>query len=423
MNIVVYDSWQRLVTALERMGVDSADDDDVRRQKRLLVAIASLIISAAILWGGIYLGFDEPLAASIPLTYTAVSLLSIIVFGLTRRYYFFRFSQLFLILLLPFLLMLTLGGFVNGSAVVLWSLLCPLGALLFAGRRQSVVWFLAFLGLVAISGALEPFAPADNNLPSAVVIAFFAMNFAAVSTVTFVLLRYFLGLLELEQEKSERLLLNVLPREIAAILKENNRTIANQYEAVSVLFADVVGSTALAVRLPPRKLVDVLNDAFSYFDSLVDKYGVERIRTIGDNYIVASGEPHPRHDQAQALANMALEMNEYVPTHDVLGDMPLLFRIRMNVGPVVAGVTGHRKFHYDIWGDAVNTASHMESHGLPGKIQMTRATYELIKEEFVCQPRALVEIKGKGQMETWFLKGIRNPGVLGSGDRMKKRSA
>ena len=265
---------------------------------------------------------------------------------------------------------------------------------------------------MGISGALEPFARADNNLPSAVVIAFFAMNFAAVSTVILVLLRYFLGLLELEQEKSERLLLNVLPREIAAILKEDNQTIADQYEAVSVLFADVVGSTALAVRLPPRTLVDVLNDAFSYFDSLVDKYGIEKIRTIGDNYMVASGVPHPRHDHAQALANLALEMNEYVATHDVLGDMPLRFRIGMNVGPLVAGVIGHKKFHYDIWGDAVNTASHMESHGVPGKIQITRATYELIKKEFVCQPRGLVEIKGKGQMETWFLEGIRNPGVL-----------
>ena len=419
---MVHDSWQRLVAALERIGVDPADDDDMRRQKRLLVAIASLIIPAAILWGGIYLGFDEPLAAAMPLTYVAVSLLSIIVFGLTRRYYFFRFSQLFSILLLPFLLMLALGGFVSGSAVVLWSLLCPLGALLFAGRRQSVVWFLAFLGLVGISGALEPFAPADNNLPSAVVVAFFAMNFAAVSTVILVLLWYFLKLLEHEQQKSERLLLNVLPREIAAILKENNQTVAEQYEAVSVLFADVVGSTALAVRLPPRTLVDVLNDAFSYFDSLVDKYGVEKIRTIGDNYMVASGVPHPRHDHAQALAKVALEMNEYVSTQDDPGDTPLQFRIGMNGGPLVAGVIGYKKFHYDIWGDAVNTASHMESHGVPGKIQMTRATYELIKDEFVCQPRGLVEVKGKGQMETWFLEGIRTPGVQSSGDRTKERS-
>ena len=404
---MVRDSWQRLIIALERIGADPADDDDVCRQKKLLVAIASLIIPAATLWGGIYLGFDEPLAASIPLTYMAVSLLSIIVFGLTRRYGFFRFSQLFLILMLPFLLMLTLGGFVNGSAVVLWSLICPLGALLFAGRRQAVAWFLAFLGVVAISGALEPLAPADNNLPSAVVIAFFAMNFAAVSAVTFVLLSYFLKLLEHEQEKSERLLLNVLPREIAAILKESNQTIADQYEAVSVLFADVVGSTALAVRLPPRKLVEVLNEAFSYFDSLVDKYDLEKIRTIGDNYMVASGVPHPRQDHAQALASMALEMNKYVSTQDDPGEMPLRFRIGMNSGPLVAGVIGQKKFHYDIWGDAVNTASHMESHGLPGKIQMTRTTYELIKGEFVCQPRGLVEIKGKGQMETWFLEGVR----------------
>ena len=215
-------------------------------------------------------------------------------------------------------------------------------------------------------------------------------------------------MLELEQEKSERLLLNVLPREIAAVLKEGDQTIADQYEAVSVLFADVVGSTALAVRLPPVKLVEVLNHAFSYFDSLVDKYGLEKIRTIGDNYMVASGVPQPRHDHAQALASMALEMKEYVSPQDDPGDVPLRFRIGMNAGPLVAGVIGHRKFHYDIWGDAVNTASHMESHGLPGKIQMTRATYELIKEEFVCQPRGFVEIKGKGQMETWFLESVRS---------------
>ena len=370
---MVQSFWQGLTSTIERIGVDVADADDVRRQKRLLVATSLMVIPAAFLWGAIYLSFDEPLAASFPLAYAVVSLLSIGVFGLTRRFDFFRTSQLMLILVLPFLVMLALGGFVNGSAVVLWALLSPLGALMFAGRRQSIRWFLAFLGLLVLSAALEPFVSSDSNLPLAVVVAFLAMNVGAVSVVTFVPLQYFLGLLEQEQEKSERLFLNVLPREIAAILKNDNRTIADQFEAVSVLFADIVGSTALAVQLPPRKLVELLNEVFSYFDSLVEKYGLEKIRTIGDNYMVASGVPKPRPDHAQALARMALEMNKYVSTQHALGNTRLRFRIGMNSGPAVAGVIGYKKFHYDIWGDTVNTASHMESHGIPGMIQMTRA--------------------------------------------------
>ena len=151
-------------------------------------------------------------------------------------------------------------------------------------------------------------------------------------------------------------------------------------------------------------MVGVLNEVFSYFDTLAEHYGVEKIRTIGDNYMVASGVPVERDDHAHALAAMALDMNGYIVERRAEGASPLQFRIGMNSGPVVAGVIGHKKFHYDIWGDAVNTASRMESHGIPGKIQIARPTYDLICEDFVCTPRGLVEIKGKGSMETWFLE-------------------
>jgi guanylate cyclase len=303
--------------------------------------------------------------------------------------------------------MVALGGFVNGGAVILWSLLSPLGVMTFAGRRQAVGWLLGFLALLVVSSALEPFAPSGNNLPAVVTIAFFAMNIGAVSILAFVLLQYFIKQLEQERKKSDRLLLNVLPREVAAILKEGDRTIADYFEEVSILFADIVGSTALAVRVTPTELVDILNEAFSYFDTLVEKYDLEKIRTIGDNYMVASGVPRPRRDHAKALAQMALEMNRYSDIRSASGQTPLQFRMGMNSGPVVAGVIGFKKFHYDIWGDAVNTASHMESHGAPGKIQITRATYKLIEEDFVCKPRGLIEVKGKGKMETWFLEDIR----------------
>lgn len=387
------DFWLRLFSRVESIGADEADDEDLRVQKRLLVAIALLIIPAAILWGGIYLSFDEPLAGSIPLFYAVLSVASVVMFGLTRRLNLFRSSQLITILFAPFLLMVALGGFVNGSAVFLWSLFSPLGAMLFSGRRQAVGWFVGFLGLLAISVALEPSARSTNNLPTGVVIAFFAMNIGAVTAVVFVLLQYFIRQLEREQEKSQQLLLNVLPKEVVTVLREDSRTIADQFQDLSILFADIVGSTALAVRLTPTELMEVLNGAFSYFDSLVEKYSLEKIRTIGDNYMVAGGVPTPRPDHAHALARMALEMNSYAPSDAASTSYPLRFRIGMTTGPVVAGVIGYKKFHYDIWGDAVNTASRMESHGAPGKIQITRATYELIKDDFVCQPRGLIEVK------------------------------
>ena len=418
--IMIQSIWRSVFTyiarTLARVGATQDDSDEVRLQKTLLVTVAFTISLAALLWSTIYLVFNEPLAASIPFAYTTLCLLSIAVFGLTRRYDLFRFSQLMLILLLPFILMMTLGGFVSGSAVVLWALLAPVGALVLAGRRQAMAWFAAFLALVTLSGILEPALAAANNLPSAVINVFFVMNVATVSAVAFILLQYYLSqkntaleLLGQEQAKSERLLLNVLPEEIAAVLKDDNRTIADHFEEVSILFADAVGFTPLSANLAPREIVDLLNEVFSHFDALVEKYDLEKIQTSGDNYMVAAGVPRPRPDHAQALASMALEMNALTCNYLSTGGIPLQFRIGMNSGPAIAGIIGQKKFHYDLWGDAVNTASRMESHGVPGKIQISRATYELIRDDFDCTPRGTIDIKGKGEMETWFLEGVRSP--------------
>ena len=277
-----------------------------------------------------------------------------------------------------------------------------------ADRKQAVRWVLAYLGLLVLSGGLEFVERPPNNLPSAVVITYFVLNLGVVPLIAFGMLHYFSSQLKLEQDKSERLLLNVLPAEIAERLKDNKRIFAEHFGAVSVLFADVVGSTRLTIELEPESMVNLLNEVFSYFDTLVDKYGLEKIRTIGDNYMVASGVPRSRIDHAVALANMALEMNAYIYARPSDGRTPIQFRIGMNTGPVVAGVIGQKKFHYDIWGDAVNTASRMESHGIPGKIQITRETYEIIKGDFLCVPRGIVDVKGKGEMETWFLEGPRS---------------
>jgi adenylate cyclase len=251
-----------------------------------------------------------------------------------------------------------------------------------------------------------------NNLPPALMLLFFVMNLSVVSAIIFSVLFSFVAqknrlydLLHQEQEKSEALLLNVLPEEIAARLKAGSRTIADQFDAVSVLFADLVGFTPLSTQLSPTQMVDLLNDIFMQFDALADKYNVEKIRTIGDAYMVASGVPCPRPDHAQALARMALDMCDYVASHPVYEGHPIDFRIGINSGPAVAGVIGRKKFQYDLWGDTVNTASRMESHGTGGRIQISRDTYNLLKDEFICEPRGTVLVKGKGEMETWYLTG------------------
>ncbi len=379
-----------------------------------------MIAILAVGWGVFYFIFDETLAAIIPWTYTAAVTISLIVFALTGRYAAFRFVQLTLILLLPFLLQLALGGFVNGSAVIIWSLMAPLGALAMSGRRSAVRWFLAYVALVVIAQLLQPSLEIDNNLPTAVIAGFFVANVLAPTGVAFFALHYFVGqkdealrLLDVEKDKSERLLLNVLPREIADALKEADQTIATRYPSISVLFADIVDFTPLSERIEAEEIVEFLNDVFSYFDSLVDAHGLEKIRTMGDSYMVAAGVPSPREDHADVLARLSLAMFDYQPHLEALTSGPLTLRVGISSGPAVAGVIGKAKFQYDVWGDTVNTASRMEAQGVPGRVQISRSTYELLKNGFECEPRGVVDIKGKGTMETWFLLREKEPAPAG----------
>jgi adenylate cyclase len=406
---------QRTLPWMARIGVDPADSDEMRLQKSLLVLGSFMFIAAGTLWGILYFLFGQFVAGSIPLSYAIVSSFIVLVFHLTRRYRFFLFTQLLLILFLPFFLMNALGGFINSSAVIVWSLLSPLGALLFYEPRYALRWLVAYLGLAVISGFLEARPLSSSSLSPTLVTIFFILNIGTVSAIAITLLAYFVSeknrlfiLLRHEQGKSENLLLNVLPKEVAMILKNESRTIADNYAAASVMFADMVGFTPLSAKLAPVEMVELLNEVFSFFDSLLDKYGVEKIRTIGDSYMVASGVPRRRPDHAQALVSMAIEMRDYIATHTFGNDQHVRFRIGINSGPMIAGVIGSRKFVYDVWGDAVNVASRMESHGMSGTIQITQVTYELIKDEFVCEPRGNVHVKGKGEMKVWLVKSARD---------------
>ncbi|MDY6785244.1 MAG: adenylate/guanylate cyclase domain-containing protein [Cyanobacteriota bacterium] len=208
-----------------------------------------------------------------------------------------------------------------------------------------------------------------------------------------------------EQEKSEALLLNILPKIVAQRLKQSQDAIAEQFEDVTILFADIVGFTPLSARLQPIELVNLLNRIFSAFDRLAEKYGLEKIKTIGDAYMVVGGLPVPKADRTEAIANMALEMIEAVGKARADIGESLQIRIGINTGPVVAGVIGIKKFIYDLWGDAVNVASRMEASGQPGKIQVTAKTYEQLKAKYVFEKRGVISVKGKGKMTAYWLLG------------------
>lgn len=211
--------------------------------------------------------------------------------------------------------------------------------------------------------------------------------------------------LELEQQKSERLLLNILPEPIADRLKQGHHTIADWFSNVTVLFADIVGFTELSTQISATELVNLLNEIFSTFDKLSDKYSLEKIKTIGDNYMVAGGLPAQRPDHAEIVAQMALDMQASVAQFNLQHQTNLNIRIGMNTGPVVAGVIGTKKFIYDLWGDTVNIASRMESHGIAGQIQVSEETYQQLHDQYLFEERGTIPVKGKGDMKTYLLIG------------------
>jgi class 3 adenylate cyclase len=210
-----------------------------------------------------------------------------------------------------------------------------------------------------------------------------------------------------EQKKSENLLLNILPETVVHRLKEQPTTIAEAFGEVTVLFADIVGFTQLSTQVSPQELVALLNRIFSAFDELAEKHGLEKIKTIGDAYMIVGGLPVPRKDHAEAIIEMALDMQQAISQFNLETGFDCNIRIGINTGSVVAGVIGIKKFIYDLWGDTVNIASRMESHGISGKIQITQSTYEQvkdkIKDKYTLESRGLIEIKGKGEMHTYLV--------------------
>lgn len=293
-----------------------------------------------------------------------------------------------------------LGGFAYSGGSLFFGITLTAAVALLLGRRAVLVVGLAYAVMSVAFAFLEPTLQAsrpapDQTLTNILFVLIMVTNLSVVPP----LLVYLMGKLRAERERAESLLLNMLPAEVAAELKREGSTAPKRFDSISVLFADIVGFTPLSAKMSPEDVVDSLNAVFTHFDHLADKHGVEKIRTIGDSYMAAAGVPVARKDHAQALAAMALDMLDYAR------ESRFSFRIGINSGPVVAGVIGTHKFQYDVWGDTVNTAHRMESHGETGRIQISEATNNLIRNGFATRPRGPIDVKGKGIVDTWFLEG------------------
>jgi class 3 adenylate cyclase len=402
--------WPTPLRRLAFLGVRTSDANALRDQKVTLTIAAVAVTVLSVFWVGTYLALGLPIAAAIPFAYQVVSVVGLVAFARSKDFRAFRLSQIAAILVLPFLLQWVLGGYVASSAVSLWALEGALGAVFFFGAGPAIPAFAAFVGLTVVSAVIDQaLSQHAASIPEPLHTAFFALNITGVAVTAYALLQYSVRARDAATAASESLLHNVLPSSVATRLQRDQGVIAEGFPVVTVLFADVVDFTPFAAVTPPERVVGVLDRVFSAFDDLVERHGVEKIKTIGDAYMAAAGVPEPRADHAAAMADLALDMLGSVSELCRGLDIDLALRIGLDSGPVVAGVIGRRRLIYDLWGDTVNTASRMESHGLAGRIQVTQSVRDQLTDSYEFEDRGSLNVKGKGAMEAYLLVG-RRPG-------------
>jgi adenylate cyclase len=399
--------FKRLAEFMLRFGSYPEETQEQRAKRRIVVVAISIATGFTILsiLGDYAAGYAWVAVSNAVLVFA----IWLLLFGLHRspRHFAIWINAVFAAAYVQLLAEVALtGGLIESGLSPLFAFIIGLAALIAFGVRSAFWWFGAFFGSVVFSLVISDWVDPIYVIPDPTFDA--AFNLTATAFLVLAVLIYFIRQRDRFQKESDDLLHNILPDEIARRLKASSSMIADSYDSASVLFADVVDFTPMTAAMPPEDLVGLLNSLFSSFDRLVEELGLEKIKTVGDEYIVASGIPAARPDHAQAVAELALRMRECLVT-DRFGGHQLRMRIGINSGSVIAGVVGTHKFAYDLWGDAVNTASRMESEGVEGSIQISEATYRLIKDEFMCDPRGSIPIKGKGSMNTYLLVSRRPP--------------
>ncbi len=408
---------------LRHAGIEPSDPEDLKIRKSVLVFAMGLMTAAPMFWLALYWSMGLQLSATVPFTYQIVSVATYLYYVRSGNFAFFSYAQLSLFLFFPFIVQLAIGSFVSASGAVLWGVLAPVVGVLVLGGRESIPWFIAYVVLLLICGYIDfdlvGVVRPRPDVPLKTSAIFLMLNFVAISGLVYFLLRYAdrekqryeielqrtNTLLTAEQEKSERLLLNILPGQVAERLKADNATIADGFADVTVMFADIVNFTQLAEGMSPNQIFSMLNKVFSAFDGLAENHGLEKIKTIGDAYMVAGGLNDGAGDYTSAIAHLALAMRDVLATDPEVAALRLQIRMGIGTGPVVAGVVGKKKFIYDLWGDTVNLASRITSEGGPGMIQVDAMTWRRLRNGFAFQAPQTIYLKGKGDTVIYHLVG------------------
>jgi guanylate cyclase len=378
------------------------DDDDLRLRKRVVLIAGYVVIVGALQLP--FLAQGHPLGWFVAATIPLVGAINLVVLVRTGRFERYVNVLILMVLLLPAVIEVSLGGLAGASAALVFAFLGPVFALLGLGPRRATVWFVAFVVIVVGVIVLDPLV--SNRItpqPYPLRLAWYAANLAVPLGITFALLRYSDIRRRRAEARSEELLTNAIPRSIAARLQHGEERIAESYPETTVLFADLAGFTPWARQTDPVRVVSFLDELFSRFDVLAAEAGVEKIKTIGDAYMAVAGAPEPRADHAAAAIRLARGMLDAVDDAGRRRDAPLQLRIGLASGPVVGGVIGHQRILFDLWGDTVNTASRMQSSGIAGRIQVAQSTRDLLRDGYAFEERELVEVKGLGSMTTYLL--------------------
>ncbi|HEY8808141.1 MAG TPA: adenylate/guanylate cyclase domain-containing protein, partial [Candidatus Limnocylindria bacterium] len=386
------------------------DSDEARLRKAILVGIALLIATLAAFWGLLYVAFGEALGGAIPLTYTVISLGSVVMFAITRRYDWFRFTQLTVMLILPFALMVVLGGFVPSSVVVAWAFVAPLGALAFATPREAVRWYIAYVGLVVLTGVLGGSVRSANNLPPGLVLAFFILNLVGVSLVVFLALYASVRERDHALEVMRRLFGQYLSPQIArALLKDPEQArLGGENRDITALFADLQGFTPFTESHPPAETVRVLNRYFSAVVPVIFANGGTIIQFAGDAIVAVFNAPleQPRH--ALAAARTALAMQAAIEA--IVRDDAALPRFRVGVasGAALVGNVGSEEFrNFVAHGDTVNLAARLQTGAQAGQVVISSSTYALVRDLARVRPLGLFSVKGKSEeVQAFVLEAV-----------------
>ena len=411
----------QMLSRLSGRVITAHDSEEQKLHKTLLIFACGLMGFAAMLWLTIYHAMGIRYSATVPLIYLAVSAATLGIYIWNLNFEVFRFAQTCLYLFVPFIMQWSIGSYVTSSGVMLWALLAPIGVMIFQGPKESVPWFFAYIVMTAVSGFFDYYlaygSEQQSGMPMQTIAVFFALNFAAMSTIVYLLVIYFVrekdrlkaeldaqhGLIKIEQQRSERLLLNVLPATIAERLKRDSSVIADGLADCTVMFADLTDFTRLTEELPPRDMVALLNEVFSWFDLLAEDYGLEKIKTIGDAYMVAGGLLDDTTKYTEAIANMALEIRDKIGARKTPTGEPLGMHIGIGTGPVVAGVIGVKKFIYDLWGNTVNIASRLSTEATAGGILVDAITYRRLRGLYQFEGPELVKVKSNRQLTSYRL--------------------